>query len=116
MRIQIQLRDVADDDSVISDDEILRLDKGDDQVEAIGLSLTEAKALLAGIQERVVTAQAASFLARHRGCEFCSRSLLSKGPCRIQFRTACGIIPLLSPRFHRCRCQPSATQTFSPLS
>src|SRR5690348_4076342 len=69
MRIQLQLRVVADDDSVISDDEILRLDKGDDQVEAIGLSLVEAKAVLAGIQQRVVIAQAASFLARHRCCD-----------------------------------------------
>jgi len=31
MRIQIQLRIVADDDSVISADEILHLDKGDDE-------------------------------------------------------------------------------------
>src|SRR4051812_6181276 len=116
MRIQLQLRVVADDDSVISDDEILRLDKGDDRVEAIGLSLVEAKALLAGIQERVVTAQAASFLARHRCCNRCGRALLSKGPGRIQFRTAFGIIPLNSPRFHRCCCQPSASKTFSPLS
>src|SRR4051794_16242890 len=73
MRIQIQLRIVADDDSVISEDEILHLDKGDDRLEAIGLSLGEAKALLAGIQERVVTAQAASFAARHRGCPACGR-------------------------------------------
>src|SRR5690349_7268543 len=52
MRIQIQLRIVADDDSVISEDEFLHLDKSDDRLEAIGLSLGEAKALLAGIQER----------------------------------------------------------------
>jgi hypothetical protein len=58
MRVQIQLRIIADDDSVISEDEILQLDKGDDRLEAIGLSLGEAKAVLAGAQERVVTAQA----------------------------------------------------------
>ena len=116
MRIQLQLRVVADDDSVISDDEILRLDKAGDQVEAIGLSLVEAKALLAGIQQGVVTAQAASFLARHRCCDRCGRGLLSKGPCRLQFRTAFGTIPLVSPRFHRCRCQPAAIRTFSPLT
>jgi hypothetical protein len=72
MRIQIQLRVVvADDDSVISEDEILLLGKGDDRLEAIGLSLVEAKSVLAGIQERVVRAQAASFLARHRCCALC---------------------------------------------
>ena len=45
MRVQIQLRIVADDDSVISEDEILQLDKGGDCLEAIGLSLGEAKAV-----------------------------------------------------------------------
>jgi hypothetical protein len=78
MRIQIQLRIVADDNSVISEGEILHLDKGDDRLEVIGLSFDEAKAALAGIQGRVVTAQAASFLARHRSCDLCGSPLLSK--------------------------------------
>jgi hypothetical protein len=72
--------------------------------------------VLAGIQECGVTAQAASVLARHRCCEFCGRGLLNKGPSRIQFRTAFGTVPLASPRRHRCRCQPSASKTFSPLT
>jgi hypothetical protein len=116
MRIQIQLRIVADDDSVISEDEILQLDKGDDRLEAIGLSLGEAKTLLAGIQERMVTAQATSFAARHRGCPICGRPRRSKGPSPILFRTAFGTVPLASPRFHRCRCQPADPKTFSPLT
>jgi hypothetical protein len=116
MRIQIQLRIVADDNSVISEGEILHLDKGDDRLEVIGLSLADAKAVLAGIQGGVVTAQAASFLARHRSCDLCGSPLLSKGPGRTRFRTAFGTIPLNSPRFYRCRCQPSASKTFGPLS
>ena len=32
------------------------------------------------------------------------------------FRTAFGTIALSSSRFHRCRCQPGATRTFSPLN
>ena len=116
MRIEIQLRIVGDDNSVISEDEILHFDKGDDRLEVIGLSFDEAKAVLAGIQGGVVTAQAASFLARHRSCDLCGSPLLSKGPGRTQFRTAFGTIALSSPRFHRCRCQPGAAKTFSPLS
>ena len=50
MRIEIQLRIVGDDDSVISEGEILHFDKGDDRLEGIGLSFDEAKAALAGIQ------------------------------------------------------------------
>ena len=98
MRIEIQLRIVGDDDSVISVDKVLHFDKSDDRLEAVGLSLSEGKAVMAGIQERVVTAQAASFLDRHRYCSGCGRALLSKGPGQIQFRTAFGTIPLnISP-------------------
>jgi hypothetical protein len=101
---------------VISEGEILQFDKGDDRLEGIGLSLDEAKAALAGIQGSVVTAQAASFLARHRSCDFCGSPLLSKGPCRTQFRTAFGTIVLSSPRFHHCSCQSGMARTFSPLN
>ena len=92
MRIQIQFRIIGDDNSVISEDEILQFDKDDDRLEAIGLSFANSKAILVGIQERVVSAQAASFLERHRCCDLCGRMLLSKGRCRIQFRTAFGTI------------------------
>src|SRR5687767_3712846 len=77
MRFEIQLRIVGDDNNVISEDTIPHLDKGADRLEAIGLSLADAKAVLAGIQGGVVTAQAASFLGAfkqttrksHRLCE-----------------------------------------------
>jgi hypothetical protein len=83
----------------------------------IGLSLAaEAKAILAGTQERLVTAQVANFLARHRCCRLCARQLRSKGQCRILFRTAFGTIALNSPRFHCCACQPAVSKTFSPLT
>jgi hypothetical protein len=113
MRIQIQLRIMADDNSVISEGEILHLDKGDDRLEVVGLAFDEAKAILAGI--RGGTAQAASFLARHRSCDLCGSLLLSQGPGRTRFRTAFGTTVLSSPRFHRCPCQPKAAKTFSPL-
>ena len=116
MRIEIQLRIVADDNSVIREGEILQFDKGDDRLEMIGLSFDEAKAVLAGIQGSVVTAQAASFLARHRSCGLCGSLLLSKGPGRSRFRTAFGTIALNSPRFHHCSCQHGTAKTFSPLN
>jgi hypothetical protein len=115
MRVQIQFRIVADDDSVISEGEIVHFDKAGDRLETIGLSLDEAKAVLAGTQERLVTAQAANFLDRHRTCGVCAHPLRRKGQCRILFRTAFGAIPLVSPRFHYCACQPTASKTFSPL-
>ena len=116
MRVQLQLRIVGDDDTVISDDEVLRFDKTDDRLEAIGLSLDEAKTLLEQVQQRLVATQVATYMSRHRCCAACGGTLRSKGPGRIRFRTAFGIVPLPSPRFHRCGCQPMDAKTFSPLT
>jgi hypothetical protein len=52
MRVQIQVRIVSDDDTVLSEDVIACFDKGDDQLEEIGLSLEQAKTVLAGAQVR----------------------------------------------------------------
>ena len=96
MRIQIQLRIIADDNNVISEGEILQFDKGDDRLEVIGLSFDEAKAALAGIQGG--TAQAASFLARHRSCDLCGSLLLSKAdPVPHGLRPHCAVQSALSP-------------------
>jgi hypothetical protein len=116
MGVQLQLRIVGDDDTVISDDEVLRFDKTDDRLEAIGLSLDEAKTLLEQVQQRLVATQVATYMSRHRCCAACGGTLRSKGPGRIRFRTAFGIVPLPSPRFHRCGCQPMDAKTFSPLT
>ena len=55
MRIEIQLRIVGDDNSVISADEVLHFDKSDDRVEAIGLSIGDAKAVLAAVLNQIDT-------------------------------------------------------------
>src|SRR4051794_8415269 len=116
LRVQIQLRIITDDENVLSDEVIAYLDKGDDKLEEIGLSLEQAKTVRASTQTSLVAAQTASFLARHRCCELCGRHLQSKGRCRLLFRTAFGTIPLVSPRVHRCACQPATNKTFSPLT
>src|SRR4051795_5860272 len=116
MRVQIQVRIVSDDDTVLSEDVIACFDKGDDQLEEIGFSLEQAKTRLARAQTSLVAAPAVGFLARQRCCELCGRHLQSKGRCRLLFRTAFGTIPLVSPRVHRCACQPAASKTFSPLT
>ena len=45
MRVQIQLRIVTDDETVLSEDVIACFDKGDDQLEEIALSLDDAFSL-----------------------------------------------------------------------
>jgi len=79
LRVQLQLRIVSDDDTVIRDEVILQLDKSDDRLEAVGLCLKDSKDLLGRLQRAVVEAQAAAYVNRHRRCSVCDRRLRGKG-------------------------------------
>ena len=116
VHVHLQLRIVGDDGTVFTDSEILRLEKSDHRLEAVGLSISESKTLQKCLQQHVVTAQAAAFVDRHRCCPACGRQLCSKGKYPIVFRTVFGNVTLSSPRFYRCGCQPADSQTFSPLT
>src|SRR4051812_17662807 len=116
LRVELQLRIVSNDDTVIRDEVILQLVKSDDRLEAVGLCLKDSKDLLGRLQHAVVEAQAAAYVNRHRRCSACGRRLRGKGQYPIVFRTAFGHVPLASPRFYRCRCQPVDSRTFSPLA
>lgn len=56
MRVEIQLRIVGDDETVLCDDAVLRLDRTDHRLATLGVSLAEAKTLLASIQNCLVAA------------------------------------------------------------
>ena len=115
MKIEIRLRiDVGDDGP--GDEEILVLDKPHDQLEKVGLSLAEAKELLGRVQDRMVGAQAAAFVADHRHCDACGRPLWSKGRTSLQFRTPFGDVPVTGPRLKSCPCQSATRGSFSPLT
>ena len=115
MKIEIRLRiDIGD--GAPHDDEVLVLDKPHDQLEQIGLSIDEAKNLLARLQKLIVAAQADAFAAEHHHCKECSAPLRSKGKTAIRFRTPFGDVPITSPRLHRCTCDTASTRTFSPLA
>src|SRR4051812_32171020 len=116
VHVHLQLRIVGDDGTVFTDCEILRLEKSDLRLEAVGLSISESKSLQRCLQQQVVSAQAAAYVNRHCCCPTCGRRLCSKGKYPIVFRTVFGNVTLSSPRFYRCGCQPAYSQTFSPLA
>ncbi len=90
--------------------------KGHECAGEIGLSIAESKALLLKLQQEIVAAQAKAFCTTHSTCPCCAGRLRRKGNTRIQYRTVFGDIPVDSPRFYHCGCQPKNAQTFSPLT
>lgn len=86
---------------------------------SLGLSLTEAHALLGSVQEVVVSAQTTAVVAERSRCARCGRSHRRKDTRTITVRTLFGTLHLDSPRFMACPCRADATQgsaTFSPLA
>jgi hypothetical protein len=116
MRIAILLQITGEDGAVVPVEEIVVFDKATERPEDLGLSIAEAKALLAAVQHRTVMAQAGAWSGRHRRCAACGEQRRSKGSYPIAFRTLYGDVELNSPRLHRCQCQGTAgPATLSPL-
>ncbi len=86
------------------------------QLETLGLSLAEGKAILRSLQTLVVEQQVADHLERERRCPACGKARRRKGTHPLHFRTAFGTQTLTSPRLHHCPCQGHQQRTFSPLA
>src|SRR6266581_8577782 len=72
--------------------------------ETLGLSLDEAKDVLAEIQTTLVTTQATRFLEQHSCCPDCGIPYPKNGTHHLTFRTLFGTIKLVSQRFYTCSC------------
>ena len=83
---------------------------------SLGLSIADSKAILQGIQTVVVEWQMHEYLNSQRHCSQCGKLRHRKGSHHIVFRTVFGDLPVESPRFTHCPCQPDETESFSPLA
>lgn len=92
-------------------------------IEQLGLSLDEAKDVLAKTQTILIARQAEATVSRHRCCQECGAASQKNGTHQMTVRTLFGTVKLISQRFYRCGCQtkeePSQKKTrssFSPLA
>lgn len=135
MRIRVQLiieraEDGASDTADTRMYDVASLERAAGEMaspESLGLTLDEAKAILSGMQQAVVVAQAADHVEARRRCAQCGAVLRLKGHHLTRFRSLFGTVSLSSPRLFRCRCQTAAcaaleetgtstATTFSPLA
>src|SRR3712207_2234879 len=84
----------------------------------IGLTLAEAKALLAGLQGSMLCGQVAGYAAHYRVCPACGVLQRLKDRRTRRRKTLFGTGEVEAPRFRVCRCRLSAPMTavtFSPV-
>ena len=120
MRLIIEAR-LEDEDSNAPGEpvNIAVLDRADDDLEQLGLTLEEGRELLAAAQSALVSRQAARWLATADYCRRCCIPLYHKDSRSIIIRTVFGKVALTSPRFWSCTCdrpRGARRHTFSPLS
>ena len=84
-------------------------------METLGMSLSEGKALLAGVQEFVIAQQVYDHLERHRACPHCRGRYASKDFGSTPVSTVFGRVDVPNPRWNRCSCQTEGPKTFRPM-
>jgi hypothetical protein len=96
--------------------DIMELERGDLAIETLGLSLTEGKRLLEGLQDVVTSTQVAEDLARRRTCSSCGEQHSTKGSGTAEIRTLFGSVTVPNPRWNRCSCHTDGAKTFRPAT
>src|SRR5713101_1176594 len=115
MQVQVQVVTLTDDGEE-SLREVACVERDELTPASLGLSIADSKAILQSMQEVVVEWQMHAYLNSQRYCPDCGKLRHSKGSHHIVFRTVFGDLPVDSPRFTHCPCQPHETESFSPLA
>ena len=116
MKVRIQMIVETEDGSQSAAEEIAVVERDTLAQETLGMTLAEAKTLLAGVQKAMVTQQAQAYVETHRCCAHCKKRQWLKDTREIVVRTLFGKLAINSPRLIRCLCTPAETASFSPLS
>jgi len=82
---------------------------------SVGLTIAEGKALLASLQEQIVTEQVRRHVASVKSCPQCGSALKTKGHYQSTLRTVYGSVGVRIRRLRTCRCSRSPAQSFSTL-
>jgi hypothetical protein len=95
--------------------EVMTVEARELAMETLGLSLSEGKALLAGVQDFVVAQQVHEDLEWRRVCPNCRGLYTSKNSGSTPVSTVFGHVEVPNPRWNRCPCQTDGPKTFRPM-
>jgi hypothetical protein len=114
MRARLILQMLNDNSEIVATETVADLVKVTKRPEDLGLSLNEAKTLLAKLQQVMVETQVESWLSENRDRD--GRRLRSKGSYPVTFHTLFGDVRLKSPRYYLPRVDgANSPATISPL-
>ena len=116
MRVKLQLvmcNDKGDEETVT---DVITLNKNNQRIEHLGLTLAEAKQPLSTLQRHLLQQQVDMFLDTCSTCSDCGALLKVKAHASRSFRTLFGTCKLDSPRLEHCDCTRRKTSSFRPLS
>jgi hypothetical protein len=82
---------------------------------SVGLTIAEGKALLASLQEQVVTAQVQQHVASVKSCPQCGKGFRTKGHYQSTLRSVYGNVGMRIRRLRACPCSGSQAHSFSTL-
>lgn len=116
MKVRIQVVIESENNEIPITEEVACIHRGDLAPETLGITLAEAKDLLANVQATMVKQQANEYIEQQRRCPHCGEVRSQKGQHEITFRSLFGKMKLLSPRLYACPCQPQEKRSFSPLA
>src|SRR4030095_6572755 len=116
MRVKLQLVICHDDGREETDTDIITLNKNNQRIEHLGLSLAESTQLLGTLQRHLLQQQLTTFLDTHATCPDCGTPLQLKAHGSRSFRTLFGTLQFHSPRCDHCDCKRRETISFRPLS
>ena len=107
VRVQVIIESDCGTTELVQD--IAHLEREELQPDTLGLTLGEAKALLAGVQRAMVTQQTEEYMAQYTTCAQCGKHRYRKGTRPIVYRTLFGTLRLPNDRLFHCPCQPHPT-------
>src|SRR5450755_196269 len=117
MRIRVQVLIESDQEATpLHIEEVACFERDQLTPETLGLRLSEAKQMLASVQQVMTKSQVEEYVERQRQCEHCRQPLACKGHHQIGVRTLFGKLTLSSPRLYTCSCQPQKTRSWSPVA